>query len=67
MNKITKIALAAVCMLAAVWLLTHDGCAHPLGNSLALLAYVVSGVSLLMPHLVTWMARNGLTGEGSDD
>lgn len=42
------IALAIIMLLALAWLLTHDGCAHPIGNTIALAVYVASGVLLAL-------------------
>ena len=39
-----------VMMLAFAWLMTHDGCAHPMGNVLALVVFVAAGTSLLLPQ-----------------
>ena len=41
--------LAIIMLLALAWLLTHDGCAHPIGNTIALAVYVASGVLLALP------------------
>jgi len=46
------LALAAVC--AFVWLMTHDACMHPLGNTMALIAFLASGVGLLLPRVLAW-------------
>ena len=35
--------------LAVIWLLTHEGCSHPIGNTIALAVYVASGVLLALP------------------
>ena len=43
------IALAIIMLLALAWLLTHEGCSHPIGNTIALAVYVASGV--LEPYL----------------
>lgn len=51
-----------------LWLLTHMGCAHPLGNLVALLLYVASGFMLLLPMLLDWADRNlDLTEEAGDE
>lgn len=39
-------------LLALAWLLTHDGCAHPIGNTIALAVYVASGVLLTLPWAI---------------
>mgnify|MGYP001373301095 CR=1 FL=1 len=44
--------LAIVMLLALAWLLTHDGCAHPIGNTIALAVYVASGVLLALPWAI---------------
>lgn len=36
------------------WLVTHDACMHPLGNTLALAAFLASGVGLLLPRVLAW-------------
>lgn len=64
---IGRLLLAAVCLASMAWLLTHDGCAHPIGNTLALIAYVASGTVLLLPHAIAWAERNGLTGAGEEE
>lgn len=46
------IALAIIMLLALAWLLTHDGCAHPIGNTIALAVYVASGVLLTLPWAI---------------
>lgn len=46
------IALAIVMLLSLAWLLTHDGCAHPIGNTIALAVYVASGVLLALPWAI---------------
>lgn len=46
------IALAIIMLLALAWLLTHDGCAHPIGNAIALAVYVASGVLLTLPWAI---------------
>lgn len=42
------LALAAIC--AFVWLMTHDACAHPMGNLLAMAVLTASAVRLLLPY-----------------
>ena len=44
--------------LAFAWLMTHDGCAHPVGNVLALVVFVAAGTSLLLPRMTDWVERN---------
>ena len=44
------IALAIIMLLALAWLLTHEGCSHPIGNTIALTIYLGSGVLLAL----TW-------------
>lgn len=46
------IALAIIMLLALAWLLTHDGCAHPIGNTIALTIYLGSGVLLALPWAI---------------
>lgn len=46
------ITLAVIMLLALAWLLTHDGCAHPIGNTIALAVYVASGVLLALPWAI---------------
>lgn len=46
------IALAIIMLLALAWLLTHDGCAHPIGNTIALAIYLGSGVLLALPWAI---------------
>ena len=36
-------------LLALAWLLTHEGCSHPIGNTIALTIYLGSGVLLALP------------------
>ena len=43
------ITLAVIMLLALAWLLTHEGCSHPIGNTIALTIYVASGVLLALP------------------
>lgn len=43
------ITLAVIMLLALAWLLTHEGCSHPIGNTIALAVYVASGVLLALP------------------
>lgn len=43
------IALAVIMLLALAWLLNHEGCSHPIGNTIALAVYVASGVLLTLP------------------
>lgn len=35
--------------LAVIMLLAHEGCSHPIGNTIALAVYVASGVLLALP------------------
>lgn len=51
-------AKTLVMLLAFAWLMTHDGCAHPMGNVLALVVFVSAGTSLLLPRAVDWVERN---------
>lgn len=43
------ITLAVIMLLALAWLLTHEGCSHPIGNIIALTIYLGSGVLLALP------------------
>lgn len=43
------ITLAVIMLLALAWLLTHEGCSHPIGNAIALTIYLGSGVLLALP------------------
>ena len=43
------ITLAVIMLLALAWLLTHEGCSNPIGNTIALAVYVASGVLLALP------------------
>lgn len=43
-------AVTAVC--AMLWILSHDGCSHPLGAIVAMLALAVGGVFALTPLLL---------------
>lgn len=45
-------------LLAFAWLMTHDGCAHPVGNMLALIVFVAAGTSLLLPRMADWAEQN---------
>lgn len=47
-----------VMLLAFAWLMTHDGCAHPVGNVLALVVFVAAGTSLLLPRMTDWAERD---------
>lgn len=47
-----------VMLLSFAWLMTHDGCAHPVGNVLALAVFVAAGTSLLLPRMTDWAERN---------
>ena len=47
-----------VMLLAFAWLMTHDGCADPMGNVLVLVVFVAAGTSLLLPKAVDWAERN---------
>ncbi len=40
-------AKALVTLLAFAWLMTHDGCAHLVGNMLSMIAFLAAGTSLL--------------------
>ncbi|PLS24243.1 hypothetical protein BLI708_08465 [Bifidobacterium imperatoris] len=51
-TRIKTIALAAATLLALAWLLTHDGCMHPLGNTIALIIYAGCGAALATPWAV---------------
>lgn len=57
-DRILMLALAVVCLGSLGWLLTHMGCAHPLGNLVALILYVASGLMLLLPKLLDWAERS---------
>lgn len=48
----------AVLVMSVVWLMTHMGCMHPLGNMLALVLAMWSATSLLLPYAVDWASRN---------
>lgn len=43
------ITLAVIMLLALAWLLTHEGCSHPIGNTIVLTIYLGSGVLLALP------------------
>lgn len=43
------ITLAVIMLLALAWLLNHEGCSHPIGNTIALAIYLGSGVLLALP------------------
>ena len=43
------ITLAVIMLLALAWLLTHEGCSHPIGNTIALTIYLGSRVLLALP------------------
>lgn len=43
-----------VSVVSFCWLMTHDACMHPLGNTLALAAFLASGVGLLLPRVLAW-------------
>ena len=51
-TRIEAIMIAAVTLLALAWLLTHDGCMHPVGNTIALIVYVGFGAALATPWAV---------------
>lgn len=51
-TRVETIALAAITLLALAWLLTHDGCMHPVGNTIALIVYVGCGAALATPWAV---------------
>lgn len=38
--------------LAIIMLLTHEGCSHPIGNTIALTIYLGSGVLLALPWAI---------------
>lgn len=65
-DGIETIALAGILLVSLFWLLTHDGCAHPIGNTIATLAYVASGVMLATPWLMGKLMPY-LTEDGDDD
>lgn len=46
--------LAGLCVLvrALAWILSHDGCSHPVGAVVAMLALAVGGVAAFAPLLV---------------
>lgn len=46
-------ALSVCCLASIVWLLTHDGCLHPIGNTIALIVYVASGTLLALPWTIS--------------
>lgn len=58
MRRMLMAARPLVMLLAFAWLMTHDGCAHPVGNALALVLFLAAGTSLLLPHAVEWAERN---------
>lgn len=58
MRRVLMAARPLVMMLAFAWLMTHDGCAHPVGNVLAMIVFLTVGTSLLLPHAVDWAERN---------
>lgn len=58
-DSVAGAALTLACALAALWLLTHDGCAHPLGNALALAVYIATGLALLLPRATAAWAKAG--------
>ena len=63
-----NLALAVICLISLGWLLTHLGCAYPLQNILALVAYVASGATLLLPRILDWADRNlHFTEEAGDE
>ena len=43
-----------VSVVSFCWLVTHDACMHPLGNTMALIAFLASGVGLLLPRVLAW-------------
>lgn len=51
-------SLALCAIVALGWLLTHDGCAHPVSNIIALAVWVTAGTMLLLPHAIAWFERN---------
>lgn len=55
-TRLETILLAATATAALAWLLTHDGCAHPLGNTIALIAYVSAATTLLLPWALRKLA-----------
>lgn len=46
------ITLAVIMLLSLAWLLTHEGCSHPIGNTIALTIYLGSGVLLALPWAI---------------
>lgn len=46
------VVFAIVMLLSLAWLLTHEGCSHPIGNTIALIIYVASGVLLALPWAI---------------
>jgi CHASE2 domain-containing sensor protein len=57
-NRLAAIILTAICLASACWLLTHEGWAHPIGNTIALMLYAASGCRLLHPKALAWMLGN---------
>lgn len=63
------LGLGVSCVVSLGWLLTHDGCAHPIGNLLALLVLVGAGTILLLPAALRLMAgvmADSDEGEGGE-
>ena len=62
--------LGVLCVAALGWLLTHDGCAHPIGHLLAMIVLVGAGTILLLPAALRLMAgvmADSDEGEGESD
>jgi hypothetical protein len=57
-QKALTLMLTAICLASAVWLLTHEGWAHPIGNTIAPMLYAASGCRLLQPKALAWVRRN---------
>ena len=57
-NILEAAALIVVALLALGWLLTHEGCAHPIGNTIALVVLVASLFPLLAPPFGVWVVRH---------
>lgn len=50
--------LMVVFIVSTVWLFSHQGCAHPVGNTLAAVGYVASGTVLLLPVACALLTRH---------
>lgn len=48
-----RIILTVAIVLSVWWLLTHMGCAHPIGNLIAVIVYLFSATMLALP----WVMR----------